>query len=251
MRIIISGASGKMGKAVAARAALAEEAEIVCGIDRYDDGKASFPIFAAPSLVSEQADVIIDFSNPALLPSLLDFATERALPAVIATTGLSADDRLLLEEAAKSVPIFVSGNMSLGISLVMSLVKKAAEVLKDGFDIEIIEKHHNQKIDAPSGTALMLASAAQSAFSSPMTQTFDRHSRRAKREKNEIGIHSIRAGSITGEHTVLFGGADEIVEIKHTATSKDIFAAGALRAAAFIIGKPAGLYNMEDLVGKI
>ena len=182
------------------------------------------------------------------MPPLLKFALDKKLPIVIATTGFSEQTVEDIKKAAESIPVFYSGNMSLGINLLIELVKKAENVLGSDFDIEIVEKHHNQKIDAPSGTALMIADAISEEIDTPVQYEYDRHSRRIKRPKNEIGIHSIRGGTIVGEHDVIFAGCDEIITVSHTALSKNIFAVGSLNAARFLFGKSAGIYNMGDLV---
>jgi 4-hydroxy-tetrahydrodipicolinate reductase len=192
--------------------------------------------------------VIIDFSNPDALESIVEYAVNNKIPLVMATTGLSSDQKSALKAASTKIPVFFSANMSLGVNLLIDLVKKAAKVLKDNFDIEIIEKHNNQKLDAPSGTALAIADAINTVFEQRQEYIFDRHSRRKKRSKNEIGIHAVRGGTIVGEHQVIFSGNDEIIEINHIAMSKKIFAEGALKAASFIHQKAPGIYGMNDLV---
>ncbi|MDD4496442.1 MAG: 4-hydroxy-tetrahydrodipicolinate reductase, partial [Eubacteriales bacterium] len=194
--------------------------------------------------------VIIDFSNPEALGELLEYAVDHNIPVVIATTGLSIQHRSMLQEVSNKIPVFFSANMSLGINLLISLVQKAAKVLGEDFDIEIIEKHHNRKIDAPSGTALYIADSINAVMDNKEQYVYDRHSSRKSRSKNEIGIHAVRGGTITGEHSVIFAGNDEIIEINHSARSRDIFASGALKAAAYIHGKKAGMYNMSDLLGQ-
>ena len=193
-------------------------------------------------------DVIIDFSNPALLNDLLDFAVKKSMPVVIATTGYDESQKRQIEEASRKTSVFFTYNMSLGINLLANLAKKAVQVLGDGFDIEIIEKHHNQKIDAPSGTALMLADAICEELNKPMKYEYDRHSKREKRTKNEIGMHAVRGGTIVGEHEIMFAGRDEIITLSHSARSKEVFAVGAVNAALFLKDKPAGMYSMKEMI---
>jgi len=247
LKIIICGASGRMGNFIAASAQKDENMQVVAGVDKINCGQP-FPIFDDFSKINVEADVIIDFSNPILLDEMLEFAKSRKLPLVIATTGYSDSQIVKIKEAAKEIPLFFTFNMSIGVNLICSLAKKAAAVLGDDFDIEILEKHHNQKLDAPSGTAIMLANAVNEAFDDNKVYEYDRHSKRAKRSKNEIGIHSIRGGTIVGEHDVIFAGHDEIVTISHTALSREVFATGAIKAAKFLFNKPAGLYDMNSIL---
>lgn len=247
IRAILCGACGKMGKAVAACAAEDEILRITAGVDRYSSG-TDFPVFTKFEDITGEADVIIDFSNVSLIEDLLAYGVSKNLPLVIATTGHNDSQIEKIKEASKKIPIFFSFNMSLGINLLCSLVKHAAAVLGRDFDIEIVEKHHNQKLDAPSGTAIMLAGAINSELGDQMNYEYDRHSKRQKRSKNEIGIHSIRGGTIVGEHDVIFAGHDEVITISHSAASKEVFASGAIKAAKFIINKPAGLYDMNSLI---
>ena len=246
-RILLNGASGKMGRVIAACAAGRTDCRIVAGADVTPFPDADFPMFSSISECTAPADVIIDFSHPAALTAVLEHALSKNLGAVIATTGLSQSQEDAVMHAAQAVPVFRSGNMSLGINLLMELVKKAAGVLRD-FDIEIVESHHNQKIDAPSGTAFMLADAAAGGCDSPKSYEYDRHSRRTKRRREEIGIHSVRGGTIVGEHEVIFAGHDEIITLSHSARSKEIFAVGAVNAALYLAGRKPGLYNMADLI---
>lgn len=247
IKAILCGASGKMGGFVAAAAEADSEIQVVAGVDKINNGE-KFPIFSSFSDINVKADVIIDFSNPALLDDLLDYAVKNNIPAVIATTGYSDSQIEKIRSAAEKTPIFFSFNMSLGVNLIASLAKKAAQILGDSFDIEIIEKHHNQKLDAPSGTAIMLANAVNSVFGDTLNYEYDRHSVRRKRPKNEIGIHSVRGGTIVGEHDVIFAGHDEVITISHQAQSKEVFAVGAVRAAKFLYGKGAGLYDMSSMM---
>ena len=245
-KIILSGCMGRMGKAITDIVAETDDAEIVCGFD-IAGGDCSYPVYSDYTSVSVDADVIIDFSHPANLNKLLSFAKKNDLPIVVATTGLTEDQKKELSDASKIIPVFFSANMSLGINLLIRLAKQAAKILESNFDIEIIEKHHNKKIDAPSGTALAIADGIAESLSEKPEYVYDRHSVRKPREKNEIGLHAIRGGTIVGEHEVLFAGPDELIEISHSARSRDVFAQGAVRAAKFLSKKPAGLYSMDDL----
>lgn len=247
-RIILSGCFGKMGLYITECVNAKKDCEIVAGID-INDGNADFSVFKSFNEIKDvKADVIIDFSHPSVLDSLLNYAKTNNCAAVICTTGLNENQIDQIHEASKTVPMFFSANMSLGVSLISELAAKAAKVLEGAFDIEIVEMHHNQKIDAPSGTALMLADSISDALSEKPKYEFDRHSKRAKRSKNEIGIHSVRGGTIVGEHEIIFAGLDEVITISHSAHSKNLFAVGAVNAAEFISGKPAGFYNMKQLV---
>lgn len=238
-----------MGKFVAEAVKNRSDCEIVAGIDIVDDSTLGFPVFANYDEVNINADVIIDFSNVSLLPHMLQYAVKTSTAVVLATTGLSDDQIKAVEEAAKSVPVFFSYNMSLGVSLLCELSKVAAKVLGTGFDVEIVEAHHNQKLDAPSGTAIMLGNAIKEEMPDAYFE-YDRHSKREKRHTNEIGIHAIRGGTIVGEHQVIFAGTDEIVTLSHSARSRAIFANGAVNAAVFLKNKENGVYNMSDLVNE-
>ena len=246
-RIILSGALGKMGKAITSCVANRDDCEIVAGVDIVEDSTLGYPVFQTFSEVQVKADVIVDFSNPALLLSMLDYAKSTNTAVVISTTGLSDEQIKTVEEYSKEIPVFFSYNMSMGVSLLCELCKTAAKVLGNDFDIEIVEAHHNQKLDAPSGTALMLADAIKEELPDVYYE-YDRHSKRQKRNEKEIGIHAIRGGNIVGEHEVIFAGNDEIVKLSHSARSKAIFAQGAVNAAIFLNGKTARIYNMKDLV---
>ncbi|MBC8569569.1 4-hydroxy-tetrahydrodipicolinate reductase [Zongyangia hominis] len=247
-QIILSGCNGKMGHVISNIVAGRDDCTIVAGIDINTQRHFDYPVFAKPSDYAGGADVIIDFSHPSVLTPLLAFSKERGIPVVLATTGYSKAQIEEIHAAAKGTPVFFTANMSLGINLMVELAKKAAGVLGDSFDIEIIEKHHNQKIDAPSGTALMIADAVSGVLDEKPQYVYDRHSQRKKRDKNEIGIHAVRGGTIVGEHDIMFAGRDEILTISHTAMSKEVFASGAVNAAVFMCGKTAGLYNMKDMV---
>lgn len=248
IKILLSGCNGKMGQVITRLSEQYDDLKIVAGCDISDNGKNAYPVFTNLKSCNVKADVIIDFSHPSALEGLMAYSSEKKLPAVIATTGLSNMQENLLAQVSTKIPIFHSANMSLGINLLIDLVKKAAKVLETNFDIEIIEKHHNQKIDAPSGTALAIADSINSVLDQKQEYIYDRHSRRKKRSKTEIGIHAIRGGTIVGDHTVMFAGNDEVIEITHRAMSRDILGVGALRAARFICGKKPGLYDMNDLI---
>ncbi len=248
-RIILSGACGRMGKAVSEAVELSGNCEIVAGVDVIKDASLPYPVYASFDQIKEEADVIVDFSHHSALGSVLDYAKAHKLPAVIATTGHNEDECANMEQAAGEIPVFYSRNMSIGINLMIALAKKAAAVLGDSFDIEIVEEHHSKKLDAPSGTALMLADAIKDTLDGGCEYVYDRHLERRERAKGEIGIHSVRGGSIVGEHEVIFAGKDEVVRIHHSAFSREVFAKGALSAAKYLVGKTAGFYNMENMLG--
>lgn len=248
MNILLSGALGHMGREVA-RQAEANGLSILCGVDAAE-GNAGFPVHASFDDVPV-ADVVIDFSAPQALPGLLNYCVQNRVPAVLCTTGYDDAQLAAIDEAAKKVALFRSGNMSLGIALLRALARKAAAVLGDSFDAEIVEAHHNRKKDAPSGTALMLYDALQDAYDQSREAVYGRHGRDCKRQPKEIGVHALRGGTVTGEHEVCFFGPSERIRLSHSAESRSVFAAGALRAAAFLIGKGPGMYSMDDLVGKL
>ncbi len=248
VKIAIVGCNGKMGNFVAQAAEQNPETEVLFGVDAFGTDKYSFEVFKSFEEADKKPDVIIDFSNPSALDGLLSFALKNSVPCVICTTGYSAEQVEKIREASKAIPVFYSGNMSLGINLLIELSKQAARVLGSEFDIEIVEKHHNQKLDAPSGTALMIADGISETLEQEPMYVYDRHSYRKKRSKNEIGIHSIRGGSIVGEHEVIFAGHDEVVTVSHQAQSKEVFAVGAVNAAVFIASQPAGMYDMGKLL---
>ncbi|MBE6798005.1 MAG: 4-hydroxy-tetrahydrodipicolinate reductase [Ruminococcaceae bacterium] len=249
LKIILSGCSGKMGRVITDIAANDPECEIVAGVDPYTASNTDYPVYTSFENLPT-ADVIIDFSNPAALDGMLEFANKFNMPTVICTTGYNDTQIEKINAAAKNIPIFFSFNMSLGINLLVSLAKKATAILGDDYDIEIIEKHHNQKIDAPSGTAIMLANAINETMDGKMIYEYDRHSKREKRSKNEIGIHSVRGGTIVGEHEVIFAGDNEVVSLTHQAFSKNVFAFGAVKAAKFLKSKTAGIYDMNGLISQ-
>ena len=247
VKIAISGVCGKMGRTLVAAIADRTDCEVCCGLDIFA-GDFAFPVYDSPEKMQEKPDVIIDYSHPNSLTGLLNYAKTTGTPIVLATTGYSDEQFAEIRQAAEQAALFSSFNMSIGIQLLIALSRKAAQVLGNQFDIEIIEKHHNQKIDAPSGTAIMLANALCDEFEPPKHLVFDRHSVRKKREISEIGMHSVRGGTIVGEHEVLFAGPDECISLKHTASSKRVFAEGSVNAALFLIGKEPGLYDMTDLL---
>lgn len=251
VQIAISGACGKMGRTLAACIAERENCQVIAGIDLFADDTMGFPVVKTPAELPQTPQVIIDYSNPAGIDGLLDYALANGVPLVLATTGYSDAQMEQIRAAAAQIPIFFSFNMSLGIQLLIALSKKAAAVLGNQFDIEIIEKHHNQKIDAPSGTALMLANAICEEAEPAKHLVYDRHSVRRKREVSEIGMHSVRGGTIVGEHEVLFAGPDESVSLKHSASSKRVFAEGSVNAAIFMAARRAPrLYDMTDLLAE-
>lgn len=245
LRVIINGYSGSMGKVLTKCVNEDSELQLVCGVSK-DNLDVPFKTYHKMSDVEESADVIIDFSHHSTIDNVLGYATKTKTPLVIATTGFNEDELGKIKEASSTIPIFHSSNMSLGVNVLVKLVKEAAKAL-NGFDIEIIEKHHNKKLDAPSGTAVMIANGIKEVL--PDTECiYGRYGRSEKRSSNEVGIHAIRGGTIVGEHTAIFAGHDEIVEIKHTAQSKDIFAKGAIAAAKFLVSQKAGYYNMNNIL---
>ncbi|MCD7771336.1 MAG: 4-hydroxy-tetrahydrodipicolinate reductase [Oscillospiraceae bacterium] len=248
VKAVISGCFGKMGKVVADVISKRDDIEAVAGIDKVAPGELSFETVTDIKNLTCKPDVIIDFSHPSALPGLLDYAKTNGTALVLATTGYSEQDIADIRSCSSQVPIFFTANMSIGINLLSALAKKAATILGDSYDIEIVEKHHNQKIDAPSGTALMLADSINEAMDERYNYIYDRHSQRKKRDKTEIGIHSIRGGTIVGEHEIIFAGRDEVITLSHSAASKEVFAVGAVNAAVFLSGKPAGMYSMQDLI---
>ena len=249
VRLIISGCNGYMGRVVAAVASDDPEVSVVAGFDINDVKSGGFPVYTDPDSFDGAADVIVDFSNPSALQGLLKYGSSKKIPLVLCTTGYSQEQMESMERTAAQIPVFHSGNMSLGINLLADLVRRACEVLGSGFDVEIVERHHRRKLDAPSGTALMLADAASNALPYEPEFVFDRQGRRQLRSGSEIGISSVRGGTIVGEHEVIFAGLHEVIELKHSAESRDVFASGAVRAAKFmaVVGSP-GMYNMRDVL---
>lgn len=250
VRILMHGCNGAMGQTIAELVREEAEAEIVAGVDLTDEGKNEFPVFSHIGECDVKADVIIDFCSPKALDGLLDYAVSNGTPAVICTTGLSEEQVGQIQQASERVAILRSANMSLGINMLMKMVKEAVDTLAPaGFDVEIIEKHHNRKLDAPSGTALALADSINEAAGGSYEYVYDRSQVRQKREKKELGISAVRGGTIVGEHEVIFAGTDEVIEFKHTAYSRAVFARGSISAAKYLANRRAGLYDMSDVIG--
>lgn len=248
-KVIMNGCNGKMGQNITSIVNEDPDIEIVAGVDLYDGIKNDYPVFKNIEDCDIAADVIIDFSNAKAVDALLCYSVDKQIPVVLCTTGLSEEQLDKVEECSKQVAILKSANMSLGINTLMELLKKAALVFAPaGYDMEIVEKHHNQKLDAPSGTALALADSMNEALDNAYEYKYDRSQERKKRDKYEIGISAVRGGNIVGEHEVIFAGQDEVIEFKHTAYSKAVFAKGAVEAAKFLAGKPAGKYDMADVI---
>lgn len=237
-----------MGRVIATLCAERDDCEIIAGIDKLGEEYAGFPIYRGLYELPDKPDVIIDFSHPSVLPELLSYCKMNNVPAVIATTGYTDEERAQITAASAQIPVFFTFNMSLGINLLAELAKKATQILGGQFDIEIVEKHHNQKKDAPSGTAIMLAEAINEELGNRDHYVYDRHSVRKPRDKDEIGLHSVRGGTIVGEHEIIFAGHDEVITLSHSAQSREVFAVGAVNAAVFLSGKPAGMYTMSDLI---
>jgi len=250
VKIIMHGCNGHMGQVISGLVAQDPDAEIVAGIDVADQGKNSYPVYTNMKECQVEADALIDFSSAKATDALLDYCAERKLPVVLCTTGLSEEQLAKVEETAKKVAVLKSANMSLGINTLMKLIQDAAKVLATaGFDMEIVEKHHRLKLDAPSGTALALADSLNEGLDNAYHYTFDRSQRREQRDDKEIGISAVRGGTIVGEHDVIFAGDDEVITFQHTAYSKKLFAKGAIQAAKFLKGKEPGWYQMSDVIG--
>lgn len=250
VKVIMHGCNGKMGQTISSLVAADEEIEIVAGVDARDAGKNPYPVFSAIGDCSVEADAVIDFSAAAAVDSLIEYCVEKKVPCVLCTTGLSGEQLEKVEEASKQVAILKSANMSLGINMLFKLLKEAAKTLAPaGFDIEIVEKHHNLKLDAPSGTALALADSINEEMEQAYDYVYDRSQVRQKRDAKEIGISAVRGGTIVGDHDVIFAGADEVVTFSHRAYSKGVFGKGAIQAAKFLKGRPAGMYDMADVIG--
>ena len=249
VKIIMHGCCGHMGQVISDLVEKDTNAEIVAGIDVTDKGNTSYPVFTGIPECKPEADGLVDFSSAKTADALLDYCVERSLPVGLSTTGLSDEQLAKVEDTAKKIPVLKSANMSLGINTLMKLIQDAAKVLATaGFDMEIVEKHHRLKLDAPSGTALALADSLNEAMDNQYHYVYDRSQRRQQREDKEIGISAVRGGTIVGEHEVIFAGTDEVIEFKHTAYSKAIFGKGAIEAAKYIAGKPAGRYDMADVI---
>ena len=250
VKIIMHGCNGHMGQVISGIVEKDPDAEIVAGIDIADQGKNSYPVFTDIDACQVEADAIIDFSSAKATDKLLEYSAARQIPVVLCSTGLSQEQLAKVEETSRKVAVLKSANMSLGINTLLKLVQDAAKVLAAaGFDMEIVEKHHRLKLDAPSGTALALADSINEAMDNQYHYVYDRNQKREKRDDKEIGISAVRGGTIVGEHEIIFAGQDEVIEFKHTAYSKAIFGKGAVEAAKFLAGKPAGRYDMSDVIG--
>ena len=248
-KVIMHGCNGKMGQVITELCKEDNQIEIVAGIDISNHIENEYPVFTDIKECSVEADVIIDFASVKAIDNLVEYSIEKQIPVVLCTTGLSEEQNQAVADASAKVAVLKSANMSLGINMLLDLLQKAAKVLAPaGFDMEIVEKHHNQKIDAPSGTALALADAINGALENAYAYKYDRSQERKKREKMEIGIQAVRGGNIVGEHEVIFAGTDEVITFEHTAYSKRVFAKGAIEAAKFLAGKPAGFYDMRDVI---
>lgn len=249
-KVIMHGCNGKMGRTITEIIAADEGIEIVAGVDAFDEGINSYPVFSSIGLCDIEADAIIDFSNAKAIDGLLDYCAQRKMPCVLCTTGLSEVQLSRIKEVAKETAMLKSANMSLGVNMLLKLLKEAAGILAPaGFDIEIVEKHHSLKVDAPSGTALALADSINEELGNEYEYVYDRSARREKRPQKEIGISAVRGGTIVGDHDVIFAGTDEVITFSHSAYTKAIFAKGAVQAAKFLAGKPAGLYDMSHVIG--
>ena len=249
-RIAVTGANGKMGKVITRLISERDDCKVIAGIDINTASDGSFPVVASPFDLPEKPDVIIDFSHPSALDGLLSYCTMNGVPIVVATTGYNEEQTAKIKNTAQQIPVFFTFNMSLGINLLVELGRRAVNVLGGQFDIEIVEKHHNTKKDAPSGTAIMIAEALNKELGGKMRYVYDRHSVRKAREPEEIGMHSIRGGTIVGEHDIIFAGHDEVITLSHSAASKEVFANGSINAAIFLAKKEAGLYDMSDLLAE-
>ncbi len=249
-RIIMHGCNGKMGQVITGICKEDPSVEIVAGIDVMDNIDNGYPVFTDINACDVEADVIVDFAAAVAVDKLLRYAEDKNIPVVLCTTGLSPEQLSKVASVSEKVAILKSANMSLGINTIMKLLKDAIGVFGPaGYDVEIVEKHHNLKVDAPSGTALALADSINEASNNQYEYIYDRSQTRTKRDKKELGISAVRGGTIVGEHEVIFAGIDEVIEIKHTAYSKSVFAKGAVEAAKFLAGKSAGMYNMSDVIG--
>jgi len=249
IKAIMHGCNGKMGQTIAGLIAADEEIELAAGVDTYLGLNNPFPVFDNIEKCDVEADVVIDFSNAAAVDGLLEWCAKKNMPCVLCTTGLSEEQLRKVKEVSGKTAILKSANMSLGINMLLKLLKEAAGILAPaGFDMEIVEKHHNQKLDAPSGTALALADSINEELNNSYEYVYDRSTKREKRSKKEIGISAVRGGTIVGDHDVIFAGADEVITFSHTAYSKAVFGKGAVQAAKFLAGKPAGMYDMSDVI---
>lgn len=251
-KVIMHGCNGKMGQMITNIIAAEEDIEIVAGVDASDHIKNTYPVFTNIAQCDAAADVVIDFCSAAAVDALLDYCAEKQIPCVLCTTGLSEAQLAHVDEAAKKVAVLKSANMSLGVNMLLKLLKNVAQVLVPaGFDIEIVEKHHNLKVDAPSGTALALADSINEEFDNQFEYVYDRSGKRERRTDKEIGISAVRGGTIVGDHDIIFAGEDEVITFSHRAYSKALFGKGAVQAAKFLKGKPAGKYDMKDVIGEV
>lgn len=249
VKVLIHGCNGKMGQMVTGLIREDEKAEVVAGVDKYTGIANTYPVFASIRECDVKADVVIDFSNAGAAEELLEYCTSKQVPVVLCTTGLSGEQLEKVREASGRVAVLKSANMSMGINLLLKMLKDAAKILSPaGYDIELVERHHSQKLDAPSGTALALADSMNDALDHEYTYVYDRSQVRRKRDKKEMGISAVRGGTIVGEHEVIFAGPDEVIEFKHTAYSRSVFGKGAVEAAKFLAGKPSGMYDMSDVI---
>ena len=249
VRAIMHGCNGRMGRVVSELVKADDGIEFVAGVDSYTGCTNDYPVFESIDKCEVEADVIIDFSNASAVDGLLDYCVEKQVPVVLCSTGLSEEQLQKVEDASKKVAVLKSANMSLGINLLLKLLQSATKVLAPaGFDIELVEKHHNQKLDAPSGTAIALADSINESMDNAYEYVYDRSQVRKKRETKEIGISAVRGGTIVGEHEVIYAGTDEVIEFKHTAYYRTVFGKGAVEAAKFLAGKEAGRYDMSDVI---
>jgi len=248
IKIILIGCNGYMGCVVTDMVADDPTVSIIAGVDTDTKKQNDYPVYTTPDNIIEKADVILDFSNPSALEGILKYALSTKTPVILCATGYTSEQLARIEKASKQIPIFRSGNMSLGINLLADLIQRACDVLGEDFDVEIVERHHRRKVDAPSGTAIMLADAVASAMVGKPELIFERESRRKPRSSNEIGISAVRGGTIVGIHDVIFAGENEVIELRHTASSRDVFASGALKAIKYMQGKQPGMYDMKDVL---
>ena len=249
VKVIMHGCNGKMGRMITEIVKNEEDAVIAAGVDKFTGIPNDYPVFEEIAQCDVDVDVVIDFSNAGAVDELLDYCVKKSLPVVLCTTGLSDEQLKKVDECSEKIAVLKSANMSMGINLLLKLLKDAAKVLAPaGYDIELVEKHHNQKLDAPSGTALALADSINEAMGNEYEYVYDRSQVRKKRDAKEIGISAVRAGTIVGEHEVIFAGTDEVIEFKHTAYSRSVFAKGAVEAGKFLAGQPAGMYDMGDVI---
>lgn len=251
VKIIMHGCCGRMGQVISQLVKEDPQAQIVAGVDLFDNGKMEYPVFKSLEECTVAADVVVDFASAKAVDGLLDYCARKKMPVVVCTTGLSREQTEKVERAAESTAVLRSANMSMGINTLMNLLQSAAKILADaGYDMEIVERHHKHKVDAPSGTAIALADSINEALGGAYHYTYDRSGRREERDPMEIGISALRGGTIVGEHEVVFAGPDEVIEFKHTAYSKAVFGKGAIQAAKFLAGKPAGRYDMSDVIAE-